>query len=88
MITEQRSCHRCHSTNIVKNGRNTSGTQTYNCKDCNCCHVLDSKQPSRSLDTEAILRTYSERQSFRATARIFGVSEFFVRSLFKKKLVP
>ena len=84
MILEHRTCGRCQSRNIVKNGKNKSGTQTYKCNDCGCCRVLDSKQPSRNLDMEAVARTYQERQSFRGTGRIFNVSDFFVRSVLKK----
>jgi transposase-like protein len=81
---EQRVCEKCQSKNIVKNGKNRSGTQTYKCKDCGCYQVFDSKQPSRRLDPEVIARTYRERQSLRATGRILGVSEFFVPSALKK----
>jgi transposase-like protein len=87
MISEHRTCCECQSNNIVKNGKNKSGSQTYKCKDCGCYRVLDSKQPSRRLDMEAVERTYEERQSLRGTARMFNVSDFFIRTAFKNKPV-
>jgi transposase-like protein len=87
MIVEHRTCEKCQSKNIVKNGKNRSGTQTYKCKDCGCFRVLDSKQPSRTVDKEALAKAYMERQSHRATGRIFNVSHFFVQTALKKKPV-
>ncbi|MEZ4960903.1 MAG: hypothetical protein R2830_13855 [Saprospiraceae bacterium] len=69
---------------IVKNGKNRSGTQTYKCKDCGGYGVLDSKQPGRTVDKEALAKAYRERQSQRATGRIFNVSHFFVQTVLKK----
>ena len=88
MITEHRTCHRCQSINIVKNGKNRSGTQTYKCKDCGCCRVLDSKQKGRQIDPELLARTYQERQSLRATGRILGISHTLVLKSLKKKPAP
>ncbi|MCW5924310.1 MAG: IS1 family transposase [Saprospiraceae bacterium] len=85
MITEVRRCHRCESSNIVKNGKNRSGTQTYKCKDCGCCRVLDSKQPSRNIDPELVERAYQERQSLRGTGRLLNVSHRTVLNWLKKK---
>jgi len=58
MILEKRTCHRCQSANIVKNGKNTSGTQTFKCKDCGCCRVLDTRQKGRQPDAEEVRRAY------------------------------
>jgi insertion element IS1 protein InsB len=85
MIVEVRHCHRCDSSNIVKNGKNRSGTQTYKCKDCGCCRVLDSKQPGRTLDPDLVKRTYEERQSLRGTGRLLNVSHRTVLTWLKKK---
>ena len=87
MILEKRTCHRCQSANIVKNGKNTSGTQTFKCKDCGCCRVLDTRQKGRQPDAEEVRRAYVERQSLRGTARIFGVSHPVILGLLKKSAV-
>lgn len=69
MTAETRCCEHCKSTNIVKNGKNRSGTQTYKCKDCGCFWVMDSKQPSRRLDAELVRRVFLEQKSARSAAR-------------------
>jgi transposase-like protein len=85
MIVELRHCHRCKSTNIVKNGKNRSGTQTYKCKDCGCYRVVESKQASRRIDMGLVERIYPERQSLRATARVLKVSHRTVLNWLKEK---
>ena len=87
MIIENRSCDRCQSIHIVKNGKNVSGTQTYKCTDCGCCRVLDSKHKSRHIDRALVERTYLERQSLRGTGRIFDISHRTVLTWLKKSLV-
>ena len=88
MITETRTCHECQSRNLVLNGKNRAGNQRYKCKDCGVTRVLDSRLPSRQLDLEMLERTYLERNSLRATGRIFGVSHFTVFQQLKKKRGP
>lgn len=87
MITETRTCHSCQSPNIVRNGKNRAGNQRYRCKDCGVTRVLDSNLPTHRLDPAALERSYRERNSLRATARIFGVSHFTVFQHLKKKRV-
>ncbi len=85
MIIDVRTCHKCQSKNIVRNGKNVSGQQRYKCKDCGVTRVLDSVQKSRQLDMEQVNQTYQERNSFRSTARLFGVSHTSVQRWVKKK---
>lgn len=85
MITETRTCHNCQSPNIVRNGKNRVGNQRYRCKDCGVTRVLDSRHPTHRLDLAALERSYRERNSLRATARIFGISHFTVFQHLKKK---
>jgi len=87
MITESRTCHERHSANIVRNGKNRLGNQRYKCKDCGVTRVLDSRQPTRQLDPDLLERTYRERNSLRATARLFGISHVTVFQQLKKKPV-
>ncbi|MBI1759949.1 MAG: IS1 family transposase [Acidobacteria bacterium] len=63
MITETRTCHECHSPNIVRNGKNRVGNQRYKCKDCGVTSVLDNRLPTRQLDPAVPERTYLERNS-------------------------
>jgi transposase-like protein len=85
MITETRTCHECQSPNIVRNGKNRVGNQRYLCKNCGVTRVLDSRLPTRELDLEALERSYRERNSLRATGRIFGVSHVTVFQHLKKR---
>lgn len=85
MIIETRTCHQCGSANIVRNGRNSAGTQRYKCKACGVTRVLDSLQAHARIDQEAVERAYRERNSLRATARIFNVSHETVAQMLKKK---
>lgn len=88
MITEARTCHECHSSNLVRNGKNRVGNQRYKCKDCGVTRVLDSRLPTRQLDPAVLERTYLERNSLRATGRIFGISHVTVFQHLKKKRAP
>ena len=88
MITQTRTCDECQSSNLVRNGKNRAGTPRYKCKDCGVTRVLASRLPSRQLDLAMLERTYLERNSLRATARIFGVSHFTVYQQLKKKRAP
>ncbi|MCY7351920.1 MAG: IS1 family transposase, partial [Cytophagaceae bacterium] len=60
-MVETRTCCCCKSSNIVRNGKNSSGHQRYKCKDCGVTRVLDPIQPSRKLDSEEVAQTYKER---------------------------
>jgi transposase-like protein len=82
MITKNRTCHNCQSQNIVLNGKNRSGNQRYRCKDCGVTRVLDSLLPH--IDFTALEHSYLERNSLRATGRIFGISHVTVFRQLKK----
>ncbi len=57
-------------------------TPTYYCKDCKVYRVLYRK---KAIDREAVARTYEERNSYRATGRIFKISHVTVYNYLKKK---
>lgn len=82
MITTVHTCRKCGSANLVRNGKNKSGTPTYHCKDCKSYGVLYHK---KALDEAAVVRTYEERNSYRSVARIFKTSHVRVYYLLKKK---
>ncbi len=85
MVQTTHCCKKCGSTQIVLNGKNTSGSQTYKCLDCKCYRVLFSVKKTAQIDEDAVARTYEERNSYRSTGRIFGISHFTVFNLLKKK---
>ncbi len=84
MIKTKHKCKKCQSENIVLNGKNTSGSQTYKCNDCGCCRVLFSVKKTKDIDLEILNKTYQERNSTRSTARIFGISHVTVWKHLKK----
>ena len=85
MIQTTHTCTKCNSANIVLNGKNKSGSQTYKCKDCGCFRVLLSVKKTANIDLDALSRTYEERNSYRSSARIFGISHVTVYKYLKKK---
>ena len=86
MVQTTHCCKKCQSENIVLNGKNKSGSQTYKCLACKSYGVLFSVKKTVTIDQEALVRTYQERNSYRSTGRIFGISQFTVFNLLKKKL--
>ncbi|MBC7923507.1 MAG: IS1 family transposase [Ferruginibacter sp.] len=84
MILEARTCHRCQSKNLILNGKNASGQQRYQCKDCGVTRVLGSVQKSKQVDLQQVVQTYQERNSFPSTARIFKVSHVTIQKWLKK----
>lgn len=68
------TCHRCGSTNIIKNGKNVCGSQQYRCKDCNITGVLEPKNSYSEADKDHYLSLINEGMSMRGITRQFGVS--------------
>ena len=84
MVVTTHTCKTCHSANIVLNGKNQRGSQTYKCKDCGACRVLFSVKKTANIDLATLEKTYEERNSLRSTARLFGVSHVTVLNQLKK----
>ncbi len=84
MILEAKKCHNCQSDQLVKNGHNSSNQQRYKCKNCGVTRVLASVQKSKKIDLDQVAQTYKERNSFRSTGRIFGVSHVTIQKWLKK----
>jgi transposase-like protein len=78
-------CRSCDSQNIVKNGRNASGSQQYMCKDCGKHGVLEPKRGYTEAQKEQILSAYHERSSMCGVQRTFGVSRPTLASWLKKR---
>ena len=69
-------CPTCHSDNIVKNGRNHRGKQSYKCKDCGRRFV--ENPGNTSIDDSmrvSIDRLLLERLSLAGIARVLQMSE-------------
>ena len=85
ITTIQCQCRKCGRHNIVKNGRNRSGSQQYVCKDCRAAGVLTPKRLYDQARRDEILRAAQERSSMRGIARTFGVSRKTLAAWIKKK---
>ena len=90
MVTTKHKCKSCQSENIVLNGKNRSGSQTYKCNDCGSCRVLFSVKKTSNIDLDTLSKTYEERSgtppdSLHSTGRIFEISYITVLNLLKKK---
>ena len=84
MIQKTHQCHKCGSTNIVKNGSNRNGNQKYKCKGCGITRVLEYKPIYTQERKEEIIRAYQERSSLRGLSRTFGVARDTVTKWLKK----
>lgn len=86
MIKISLSCKKCASTNLIKNGYNSSKNPKYKCKDCGFGGVLSSKRKSE-VEKEQLIKAAQERSSSRGLGRIFGVSHQTALNWIKKSLV-
>lgn len=87
MVTENKVCHKCQSSNIVKNGSNGAGTPKYKCKDCGFGGVFESVRKSEEFK-EMVVRAAQERSSSRGLARTFGISHVTALRWIKKRPIP
>ncbi len=74
-------CTRCGSTNLVRNGHNSTGSPKY--RYCGASRVLQPKVRYSEEQKVLILRTYQERA--RAVQRLFGVSRPTLSAWIQKK---
>ena len=72
----------CGSTHIVKNGRNRSGSQQYQCRTCGASKVLLPKQ-RYSEERKAEVRAYQERSPLRGLSRTFGITRKTITQWFR-----
>jgi transposase-like protein len=83
------TCRRCESTNVIRYGKNISGTQQFRCKNCGKTFVLNPQSPRLSAEKEAAIEAaLAERISQRGIARTLGVSRDTIRAVRKKKPPP
>jgi len=81
-------CRACGNTHIVKNGRNRSGSQQYQCRTCGASKVLLSKQRYSEERKAEVLRAYQERCSLRGLSRTFGITHKTITQWLKKTPEP
>jgi transposase-like protein len=70
----------CGSTHIVKNGRNRSGSQQYQCRTCGASKVLIPKQRYSEERKAEVLRAYQERCSLQGLSRTFGITQWLKKT--------
>ena len=68
-------CRACGSTHIVKNRRNRSGSQQYQCR-------------TYGASKAEVLRAYQERSSLRGLSRTFGITRKTITQWLKKTPEP
>jgi transposase-like protein len=78
-------CPNCDGVNVVKNGRNSAGSQQFLCKDCGKSAVMYPKYQRSEAEKEQILSTYRERPSMRGVARLYHISRNTLKTLLKKR---
>lgn len=78
-------CPKCDSTNVVKNGKNSAGSQQFFCKDCGKSAVMYPKYQRSQLEQEQILSAYHERPSMRGISRLYHISRNTLKNMLKKK---
>jgi predicted CXXCH cytochrome family protein len=78
-------CPQCHSTNVVKNGKNSAGSQQFLCKDCHKSAVMEPHNRRSQAEQEQILSAYHERPSMRGIARTYHLSRNTLKKMLKKK---
>ena len=78
-------CPRCNSTHVVRNGKNSAGSQQFLCKDCGKSAVMYPKHQRSEAEKEQILATYRERPSMRGVARLYHISRNTLKTMLQKK---
>lgn len=87
MVYECKSCQKCGSEHIVKNGTNGVGNPKYKCKACGFGGVFQTLRKSEEFK-ETVVKTGQERASSRGLGRAFGISHQTALNWIKKKQNP
>ncbi|WP_133513375.1 IS1 family transposase, partial [Candidatus Thiosymbion oneisti] len=83
--TKVHTCHKCHSKELVKNGRNACGNQQYHCKTCGAYGVLEPQVCYTEEAKDLIIKAYQERSSMRGIERSHGICRQTLRAWLKEK---
>lgn len=79
-------CPKCHSSQIVKDGRTHYGKQRFRCQDCKRQFVeAPSRQPIDQAIRDLIEKLLKERLALAAIARVTGVSERWLQMYVNQK---
>jgi transposase-like protein len=78
-------CPNCDSVNVIKNGKNSAGSQQFLCKDCSKSAMMYPKYERSQAEKEQILATYRERPSMRGVARLYHISRNTLNRMLKKR---
>ena len=78
-------CPECNSTKVVKNGKNSAGSQQFLYKACRKSAVMYPQNQRSQAEKDEILAAYHERPSMRGIARMYHVSRNTLKKLLKKK---
>jgi transposase-like protein len=70
---------------VVKNGKNSAGSQQFLCKDCHKSAVMDPQHQHSPTEIDQILAAYHERPSMRGIARMYHISRNTLKKMLKKK---
>jgi insertion element IS1 protein InsB len=73
-IVVTKSCPRCTSTDIIKNGTDYKGDQKFHCNTCGAYGTMEASRGYTPERKEEILCAYQERPSMRGIQRIFGTA--------------
>ena len=86
MITETVifQCPKCTSTQVVKNGKNSAGSQQFLCKACGKSGVMYPQHRRTEAEQAQILAAYHERPSMRGIARLYHLSRNTLKKMLKK----
>jgi transposase-like protein len=84
MVEGIKSCRKCGSEKLVKNGNNAVGNAKYKCNSCGFSGVIESKRYDDELK-EQVVKASLERSSSRGLARTYGISHQTALRWIKKK---
>jgi insertion element IS1 protein InsB len=78
-------CPHCHSNNIIKSGKSSTGKQRYQCKNCHKRFITNYRYKAYMPNTNhKIIQLTKEGLGIRSTARVLGIS---VTTLLKRILL-
>ena len=85
-IIEARKCPKCNKAeNQINKGRNRSGTQRCQCKDCGIYYTLEPKSREYSEETRQLaIKMYYSGVSGRGVGNVLGMNKSNVSNWIKK----
>jgi transposase-like protein len=87
MLTETVTfhCPNCDSTNVVRNGKNSAGSQQFLCRNCGKSAVMYPKPQRGEAENDQILAAYREQPNMREIARLYHISRNTLKKMLRKK---